>query len=243
MQTIVLAAGKTFTTKMDRDFPISMIEISGKPLVHWIIEDLKKLKNNKIVVVVNQDEIEEFHIDRTIKLIEPQITIVGVNKNVNGAACSALLGLQLLNPDEEVLILNGNEKISEDHNLLLDRIHELKTDASVVSFDSTHPRYSYARTDKDGKVIEISEKDPISNNALVGFFWFSKAAIIEKAIKKMILKDALVNNVFYLAPAINELILEKMHISIIRIENSKYHPLKSEWQFGEFRKDLNRNIN
>ena len=240
MQTIILAAGKSFTNKIDQDYPVSMIELNGTPLVQWIIEDLKTLTNNKIVIVVNQEEIDRFHIDRTLKLIEPGITVIGVDKSLNGAACSALLALQHLDSNKEVLILNGNEKITENHQLLLERIYNSQSSATVVSFDSMHPRYSFARIDSEGNVVELSEKDPISRNALVGFFWFSKAHLIENAIKNMILKDFSVNNIFYLSPAINEIILQGLKVSLVAIENSKYHPLKSEWQFGEFTKAIGR---
>jgi dTDP-glucose pyrophosphorylase len=240
MQSVILAAGSTFINDSDAKYPISMTEFNGKPLVQWIIEDLLKLPNNKIVVVVNQDEINRYHIDRTLKLIEPNITVVGVQNNLGGAACSALIGLQYLNQAEEVILINGNEKLTENHLTLVRQIHEKQTKAAIVSFDSIHPRYSYAKIDRNEHVIEISEKDPISRNALVGFFWFSNVALIESAIKRMILKGASLNGIFYLSPAINEIILEGIQVALIKIDNSNYHPMKSEWQLNEYAKNMER---
>jgi dTDP-glucose pyrophosphorylase len=218
-----------------------MTEFNGKPLAQWIIEDLSTLPNNKIVIVVNQDEINRYHIDRTLKLIEPNITVVGVPSNLGGAACSALIGLQYLDQEEQVILINGNEKLTENHVTLLEQIHEKRAEVAILSFDSIHPRYSYAKVDRNQNVIEISEKDPISRNALVGFFWFSKAALIDNAIKKMILKDSSLNGIFYLSPAINEIILEGMRVAMIKIDNSRYHPMKSEWQLIEYAKGMERN--
>jgi hypothetical protein len=169
-----------------------------------------------------------------VKFIDPSITVIGVNSGLRGAACSALLGLQNLDKNREVIIINGNERLTEDYQDLMVRIYGLGKAANVVSFDSVHPRYSYAKTDINQNVIEISEKDPISRNALVGFFWFSKVALIEEAIKRMIMKNASVDEIYFLAPAINELILEGVEVSIIKVENSHYHPIKSEWQLGEY---------
>jgi hypothetical protein len=109
-----------------------------------------------------------------------------------------------------------------------------------VSFDSIHPRYSYAKVDSNDNVIEISEKDPISRNALVGFFWFSQVSIIDNAIKTMILKDASTNGLYYLSPAINELVLEGITVSMVKIDSTKYHPIKSEWQLSEYAKNIDR---
>jgi len=240
MQSVILAAGSAFSNSSDARYPVSMTEFNGKPLVQWIIEDLLTIPNNKIVIVVNQDEINRYHVDRTLRLIEPSIIVIGIQKNLGGAACSALIGLQYLNPEEEVILINGNEKLTENHLSLLMQIHEKRTESAIVSFDSIHPRYSYAKVDRNENVIEISEKDPISRNALVGFFWFSKVSLIEKAIKKMILKDASLNGVFYLSPAINEIILEGIQVALIKIDNSKYHPMKSEWQLNEYAKNMER---
>jgi hypothetical protein len=122
----------------------------------------------------------------------------------------------------------------------MNQIYEKRAAASVVSFDSIHPRYSYAKINSKQNVIEISEKDPISRNALVGFFWFSQASMIDRAIKKMIVKGSSINEVFYLSPALNELVLEDLEISMIKVDNSKYHPMKSEWQLSEYAKNIDR---
>ena len=240
MQTLILAAGSSFTNSTDMNYPAIMTEFNGKPLVQWIVEDMIPLKQEKIVIVVNQEDIDRFHIDRTLNLIEPMIDVVGVPSDLGGAACSALIGLQFLNQEEEVIIINGNEKLTENHSILMSQIYERKTAASVVSFDSIHPRYSYAKVDSMQNVIEVSEKDPISRNALVGFFWFSKVSIIDKAIKMMILKGATVNDVYYLSPAINEIVLEGLDVSMVKVDNSKYHPMKSEWQLSEYAKIIDR---
>jgi dTDP-glucose pyrophosphorylase len=237
---LILAAGNTFTNGADASYPISMTEFNGKPLVQWIIEDLSMIPNNKIVIMVNQEEINRFHVDRILKFIEPSISVVGVQNEVGGAACSALLGLQFLNHEEEILIINGNEKLTENYITLLENIREKKAAAAIVSFDSIHPRYSYAKIDRNLHVIEVTEKEPISRNALVGFFWFSSRVIIEEAIRKMILKDASLNKVFYLAPAINEIILEGLNVAMIKVDNSKYHPMKTEWQLNEYAKKVDR---
>ena len=237
---MILAAGNSFTNSIDLNYPGIMTEFDGRPLVQWIIEDIIPLKQDKIVIIVNQEDINRYHIDRTLKLIQPMIEVVGVSSNIGGAACSALIGLQFLNQEDEVLIINGNEKLTEDHFLLMSQIYEKKTNASVVSFDSIHPRYSYVKVDSNQNVIEVSEKDPISRNALVGFFWFSQVSIIDTAIKRMIMKGASLNDVYYLSPAINELVLEGIKVSMIKVENSKYHPMKSEWQLSEYAKNIDR---
>jgi hypothetical protein len=56
----------------------------------------------------------------------------------------------------------------------------------------------------------------------------------------MILKGASVNDIYYLSPAINEIVLEGLEVSMIKVDNSKYHPMKSEWQLSEYAKVIDR---
>jgi hypothetical protein len=116
-------------------------------------------------------------------------------------------------------------------------------DAGVLTFSSVHPRYSYVRVDGGGMVTEAAEKNPISRNATVGFYWFSQGRRFVEAVKKMIRKDAAVNGVFYICPALNELILEQARIGTRMISADHYHPLKTERQLEQFETTLdNRKI-
>ena len=47
-------------------------------------------------------------------------------------------------------------------------------DASILTFNSTHPKWSFAQVNDDGLVTEVAEKKPISNIATVGIYWWAK---------------------------------------------------------------------
>lgn len=241
ISVVILAGGGTFHNSKEADFPTSLIELDGVPLIQRIIKDLSEFSSLKVIVVVNQNEVEKFHIEKTLHIIDPNIVVVGVTPTATGgAASSALLALQKVDPHSEVLFLNGNEKLDVDYKLLVDNFRAEEIDAGIVGFDSVHPRYSFARIDNANRVIEVSEKDPISRNALAGFFWFSKAEDIEGAIKSMILKGNSVNGTFYLAPAINEILLEDGDVRLVKIDGTNYHPLKSEWHLSEYSRQIER---
>ena len=99
-----------------------------------------------------------------------------------------------------------------------------KVDGAILTFKSTHPKWSYAKTEnKSEKVIEVAEK-VISENATVGVYYWRKGAVHIKYAKSMIKKNIRVNNEFYVCPVYNEAIQDKKNIVI--------HNIKKMWGLG-----------
>jgi len=81
-------------------------------------------------------------------------------------------------------------------------------DGGIVTFISTHPKWSFVKVDEEGYVKEVAEKRPISNIATVGIYYFKQGRYFVEAAEKMVKKNVRVNNEFYVAPTYNEMILE-----------------------------------
>ena len=85
-------------------------------------------------------------------------------------------------------------------------MQESKADGGIPTFKSTHPKWSFVRIDEKNNVVEVQEKNPISNMATVGFYYFKKGKDFVKNAEEMIKADDRVNNEFYLCPVYNYLI-------------------------------------
>ncbi len=57
---------------------------------------------------------------------------------------------------------------------------EPQDDIHLLSFTSDDPRYSFARMNSEGNVVEIAEKMPISNCALAGAYYFRNSRSFRK---------------------------------------------------------------
>jgi dTDP-glucose pyrophosphorylase len=55
-------------------------------------------------------------------------------------------------------------------------------------------------------VTEVAEKNPISDIATCGIYWYRKGSEFVSCAETMIQKNIRVNNEFYIAPVYNELI-------------------------------------
>ena len=73
-------------------------------------------------------------------------------------------------------------------------------DGGILTFNAIHPKWSYAKIDKNKNVIEVAEKKVISNNATVGVYYWKQGKDFVKYTNKMIEKNIRVNNEFYVCP-------------------------------------------
>lgn len=234
MNILILAAGHSSSYARDDSYPLCLADLDGVPLIERIISACQSLGGVNFIVALREDDVRRYHLDNVVELLAPGAKIIYVPDGTKGAACTALLASGYINNEEELLILNGNELLEVDFSAVLNDFYQREVDAGTVTFPSIHPRYSYVRLNQDGLVIEAAEKNPISRFATVGFYWFAHGHDFVQAVQNMIRKDARVNDLFYICPSLNELILKQARIGTYPIDVCQYHPLKSERQLQQF---------
>lgn len=224
MKILVLMAGdsKAFASDIYK-FPKFLLEVDGKPLIQHLINSFSALKEADFIFVLKKSESQKWHIDNVIKLLIPDAKILKVDGETMGAACSALFSVDLINNEEPLLITNGDQILDIDYADFIKKSSSF--DASTIIFDSVHPRWSYVKLGDDGKVIEASEKRPISNNATAGTYFYKKGKDFVKAAADMIRKDVNTNGLYYICPAFNEMILNNKSISTYKINQDQYHQI------------------
>lgn len=237
MNVLILAAGSAKFNARDSGYPLCLTEVEGVPIVERHAKQVIAAGAKKIILTLRADDVKKFHLENVVRMISQETHLVEVPGSTGGAACTALIAIDHINLDDELLIINGDELLDMNFDEVLQNFRANTLDAGVVYFSSLHPRYSFIRLDKNGMVIEVAEKNPISKNALVGFFWFSKGSSFLRAVQNMIRKDARVNDSFYISPALNELILDGAKIGAHSININQYYPIKTERQLN----DLNIN--
>ena len=97
-----------------------------------------------------------------------------------------------------------------------------------------HPRWSYVRTDQDGYIVEAAEKRPISKKAIAGFYYFKQGKDFIKAAMQSIRKDNNVNGLYYIAPALGELVLEDKKLGVYQVDIEKYHTFYTPRKIKEY---------
>jgi hypothetical protein len=233
MNVLILAAGPDQVTQED-GYPLCLSEFDSMPLIQRVANACLGLEPQKLIVAFREEDVYKYHLDNILRLISPLAKVLKIAAPTEGASCSALLAAEDIDTEDELLIVNGNELLQADLKEIVSNFRQRILDAGVVVFPSIHPRYSYVRLDENKLVVEASEKNPISTNATVGFYWFAKGSSFVRAAKNAIRKDARVNGRFYICPTFNELVLEHLRIGVYEIESHAYKPLKSGRQVEQF---------
>ncbi|MCE9608432.1 MAG: glycosyltransferase family 2 protein [Planctomycetia bacterium] len=212
----------------------SLIEIHGKPLVEHAWACLRPLAPEKFVFVVRKEDVLRSHLHSVLHLLDPASAVVRAEGPTAGAACTALLAIEHIRPEAELIVSNGDQLFDCDLAAVIADFRSRSLDAGTIVFDSVHPRWSFVRVGNDGLVSEAAEKRPISRDATAGFYYFRRGADFLRAATDMIRKDAHVNGLFYVCPAFNEMILTGAKIGVHRIPREAYISLATPQNIDEY---------
>jgi len=197
-------------------FPKPLIEVNGKPMIQVVVENLNIEAN--YTFIVQEEHYQKYNLQYLLNLIAPNCNIIQVNGLTEGAACTTLLAKDLINNDSPLVMANSDQFIEWNSNECLYAFNADGIDGGILTFKSTHPKWSYVKVGEDGFVSEVAEKMPISNNATVGVYFWKKGSDYVKYAEQMISKNIRTNNEFYVCPVFNEAIQDGKKIRIKDIE-------------------------
>ena len=198
-------------------FPKPLIEVNGKPMIQVVVENLNIEAH--YIFIVQQEHYEKYNLKYLLNLIAPGCDIVQINGITEGAACSTLLAKEYINNDEPLIMANSDQYVEWNSNECMYAFTADEIDGGILTFEATHPKWSYARVGVDGFVSEVAEKKVISNEATVGIYYWKKGSDYVKYAEQMIAKNIRVNNEFYVCPVFNEAIEDGKKVKVKRVEN------------------------
>ena len=196
-------------------FPKPLIDVNGKPMIQVVVENLNIEAN--YIFIVQKDHYEKYNLKHLLNLIAPNCTIVQVEGLTEGAACTTLLAKEFINKDDPLVIANSDQFVEWNSNECLYAFTADGVDGGILTFESSHPKWSYAKIGDDGFVSEVAEKKPISTNATVGIYYWKRGSDYVKYAEQMIEKNIRTNNEFYVCPVFNETIEDGKKIRIKQI--------------------------
>lgn len=197
-------------------FPKPLIDVNGKPMIQVVVENLNIDAN--YIFVVQKEHMEKYNLTHLLNLIAPNCKVVEIDGLTEGAACTTLLAKEFIDNDNPLLIANSDQYIEWNSNETLYSFSNNNIDGGMLVFTAVHPKWSFAKLDSSGFIEKVAEKDPISDIASVGVYYWAKGSDYVKYAEQMIQQDIRVNNEFYVCPVINQAINDnkKFKVSYVK---------------------------
>ena len=208
-------AGSRFE-KAGYTFPKPLIDVRGKPMIQWVVDNLNV--EAKYIFIVQQSHFKKYNLKETLSNFCPNNEIIQIDGITEGAACTTLLAKQYIDKDEPLIIANSDQFVEWDSDEFIYSCNAGDLDANILTFNSTHPKWSYAKLNDLGFVTEVAEKKPISDLATVGIYYWRKGSDYVKYAEQMIDKNIRVNSEFYVCPVFNEAIQDNKKVRTYNID-------------------------
>tara|TARA_Y100000591_G_scaffold226165_1_gene197229 strand:- start:118 stop:1488 length:1371 start_codon:yes stop_codon:yes gene_type:complete len=197
-------------------FPKPLIEIREKTMIQMVVDSLNIGAN--YIFIIQKKHQKKFNLISTLRTMVPNCKIIEIDGLTDGAACTTLLAKKYINNSNPLIIANSDQYIEWNSSKTLYNFYTKDFDGGILTFESIHPKWSYAKCDNNQIVKEVAEKKVISKNATVGVYYWKKGSDYVNYANKMIKNNKRVNNEFYVCPVYNEAINDGKKIAISHVD-------------------------
>lgn len=219
---IILAAGKSrrMKSKTSKIFH----ELAGKKVIEHVIDSVKTLQPQQIVIVTSPDLADHKIIQQhTVAIQDPPL----------GTAHAVQVAINQINPDcNEILIVCGDAPCITNETLkkLYESTSDLVTTGMLLDNEAIHMPYGRLVCDEKNQVKKIveykdgNEKDRLNPIANAGFYKINKDLLI-KALSNINNNNA--NGEFYLTDIVEWCYAQQAHTSLILADYDEAHGINT----------------
>lgn len=207
--------------------PKALLNVGNMPMINRVVENLTPDTAHRFLLISREG-------------VKPKIKngqVITLDHETQGAVSTMQEVEHLIGRDDPLIIANCDQLLlGFDMQDFIDK----SADCSVVVFDGDNPHYSYAKTDENGFVTEVAEKEVISNLAIGGVYFYRKARYFYEAAKQLIEKDLKVNGEFYISPVFNEILANELTVNTYKIGPEVQQILGTPDEYKAFLKKLRK---
>lgn len=214
--------------------PKPLIELDGKVLFMRAIDSLAvEGAPMAYTFIVRQEHIERYGIDRLIREVLPQAEVLSVDHTTGGAVETCMIARDSIADDDAVVVMDCDLQFSSRRfsELIARSLQEPGIEArggALVSFRSTLPKYSYAEVDSTGRVIRTAEKEPISDHALCGAYFFASGREFKAAAERLLAEPVMLKPEYYVSLLYNYLLSDGSRVDIADMEDYRSYGTPEE---------------
>lgn len=182
------------------NIPKPLISVHGRPMVAWAFDSLRELVHSQIIFIVLQEHETAFGVTALLQgLVGLTGQVIVIPSVTEGQLCTVLAAKELIDTDEDILIASADTYIrSSLHKDIANRKADCRGIISVANLPGD--RWSFARADETGRVVEVAEKVRISDHASTGLYYFSSGREFVSVAEAMITNKEKTRGEYYVIP-------------------------------------------
>lgn len=197
-----------FNVQRDNNNPL--VTICNKPLISWIVENIK-VDGNYYFVLHMDPEYNDYGLENLLYSLVPDCTIVKSKRRQEGPACYLLEVEKYIDNDYPIIISSDKQWLKWDcENYLFEfLIKDKESIAHAITFlsNGSH-KYNYVKVDGTNNIVDVRQNVPISCFATTGIYFWKSTKKLFNCVHKMVSKNKRFKGEFCIAPILNELIEE-----------------------------------
>ena len=207
MNIIILCGGKGERfLKNGYDQPKPLIKILDKCMIEYVIDNLNIYNDDNVFIIYNTN-LDNYQFCDIINNKYPFINFIKIT-DTKGATESLCIGLSNIMKNykfnEKCLILDCDTFYTNDIINIF-----RNSNNNVIYYTKNYesnPIYSYIKLNDDNLIVDIKEKNKISDNANTGAYAFNDIKILYQYCNNILDNNITFNNEPYISCVINEMI-------------------------------------
>ncbi|MDW8465870.1 MAG: glycosyltransferase family 2 protein [Chloroherpetonaceae bacterium] len=194
--------------------PKPLIAVRGKPMLYWAMKSVEGVDYSQLIFIALREHDERYGVTTMLKtLYGKNAEIILLDEVTEGQLCTVLSAEDALDSPEDVLVMSADTFVKSK---IGKHIAERRDDCAGIISVANLPgdRWSFAKVDETGRVVEVAEKQRISDYASTGLYYFSDGKEFVKEAKTMIANKEKTCGEYYVIPVYQKLIAKGRRVEI-----------------------------
>lgn len=200
------------------DIPKPLIPVRGAPMIAWALKSLQGVLATQFIFVVLAEHEAKYGVTDLLQtLTQGQAKVVLIDEVTEGQLCTVLTARHLIDTEQGLLIASSDTYVVS--NLARAVQHHAPACRGMISVaNMPGDRWSFARTDASGQVVEVAEKVRISNHASTGLYYFASGQEFLQAADEIIQNQEKTQGEYYVIPVYQKYIQRGWRVEIMLSE-------------------------
>ncbi len=173
-------------TKAGYATPKALIEVDGKPMFIRALDSFKIVDSVQYIFVIRKEHDDQYNLSSEISNLLPHAKIAILDHDTEGAVKTCMIAKDLINDDSPLAVADCDIYFESSEYYKQISNASSVPDGMLLTFSSNDPRYSYAEVDDRGRVLRTAEKVVISDNAILGGYFFKSGRLFKEVAEEFV---------------------------------------------------------